>query len=171
MLSQLGGIREMEGFEVQSALTERRRRLKHDVAIRLGQHFGVAPLLIGLTVVSFGTSLPEMLVTMISGLRHIPDLAIGNQNEPNRLYTNLLRQLDAPLPLCVGDIYRLDVYARYGAQGSGDSGRRYELGPVTLAVAERKSVAFEAGIPGQRQGRCGIQSAGEKNDRPGSIHT
>ena len=49
-----------------------------DGAACIAAHFGVAPLLIGLTVVSFGTSLPEMLVTMVSGLRQIPDLAIGN---------------------------------------------------------------------------------------------
>ncbi|MEX2257355.1 MAG: hypothetical protein WD672_01480, partial [Woeseia sp.] len=45
-----------------------------DVAVR----FGVTPLAIGLTIVSFGTSMPELLVTMISGLRGNPDLAIGN---------------------------------------------------------------------------------------------
>ena len=49
-----------------------------DGAACIAARLGVAPLLIGLTVVSFGTSLPEMLVTMISGLRNNPDLAIGN---------------------------------------------------------------------------------------------
>ena len=39
---------------------------------------GISPLVIGLTIVSFGTSLPEMLVTMVSGLRHNADLAIAN---------------------------------------------------------------------------------------------
>lgn len=40
--------------------------------------FGVSSLAIGLTIVSFGTSMPELLVTMISGLRDNADLAIGN---------------------------------------------------------------------------------------------
>jgi cation:H+ antiporter len=44
------------------------------VAARLG----ISSLVIGLTIVSFGTSLPEMLVTMVSGLRHNADLAIAN---------------------------------------------------------------------------------------------
>ena len=44
------------------------------VAVRLG----IPPLVIGLTIVSFGTSMPEMLVTLVSGLRHNADLAIAN---------------------------------------------------------------------------------------------
>jgi len=43
------------------------------------------------------------------------DLVFGSSNSPNRLYLNLLRQLDAPLPLRVGNTYQLDVYARYGS--------------------------------------------------------
>lgn len=44
----------------------------------LARRFGVSPLVIGLTIVSFGTSMPEMVVTLISGLANKPDLAIGN---------------------------------------------------------------------------------------------
>lgn len=44
------------------------------VAVRLG----VSSLVIGLTIVSFGTSMPEMLVTMVSGLRNNADLAIAS---------------------------------------------------------------------------------------------
>ncbi|MEM7252762.1 MAG: calcium/sodium antiporter [Pseudomonadota bacterium] len=38
----------------------------------------VSPLVIGLTIVSFGTSLPEMLVTLFAGLNDSADLAIAN---------------------------------------------------------------------------------------------
>ncbi len=44
------------------------------VAARLG----ISSLIIGLTIVSFGTSLPELLVTLVSGLRNNADLAIAN---------------------------------------------------------------------------------------------
>ena len=44
----------------------------------MATRLGVPPLVVGLTIVSFGTSMPEMLVTLTSGLRHNADLAIAN---------------------------------------------------------------------------------------------
>lgn len=40
--------------------------------------YGVSPLMIGLTVVSFGTSMPEMLVSVTAGIQGSADLAIAN---------------------------------------------------------------------------------------------
>ena len=42
------------------------------------RNMGVAPLLIGLTIVAFATSAPEILVSMVAALRGEPDLAFGN---------------------------------------------------------------------------------------------
>lgn len=42
------------------------------------RNLGVAPLLIGLTVVAFATSAPEILVSIVAALRGEPGLAIGN---------------------------------------------------------------------------------------------
>jgi cation:H+ antiporter len=42
------------------------------------RRLGVAPLLIGLTIVAFATSAPEILVSVVAALRGEPDLAIGN---------------------------------------------------------------------------------------------
>jgi len=47
-------------------------------ASRLAAAFGIAPLIIGLTVVAFGTSAPEMAVSALSGLRGQADVALGN---------------------------------------------------------------------------------------------
>lgn len=47
-------------------------------ASSMAARLGISSLVIGLTIVSFGTSLPEMLVTMVSGLRQNADLAIAN---------------------------------------------------------------------------------------------
>lgn len=42
------------------------------------RNMGIAPLLIGLTVVAFATSSPEILVSVVASLRGEPTLAIGN---------------------------------------------------------------------------------------------
>ena len=42
------------------------------------RNLGVSPLIIGLTVVGFGTSAPEMVISGIASLRGNPGLAIGN---------------------------------------------------------------------------------------------
>ncbi|MDH3531747.1 MAG: calcium/sodium antiporter [Gammaproteobacteria bacterium] len=47
-------------------------------AAATARNLGVAPLLIGLTVVAFATSAPEILVSIVAGLRGEPGLAIGN---------------------------------------------------------------------------------------------
>ena len=47
-------------------------------ASAIATRFGISSLVVGLTVVAFGTSLPEMMVTMVSGLRNNADLAIAN---------------------------------------------------------------------------------------------
>jgi cation:H+ antiporter len=45
---------------------------------RLATSLGISPIVVGLTVVSFGTSAPELVVALIAALNDNPDLAIGN---------------------------------------------------------------------------------------------
>lgn len=47
-------------------------------ASKLAGSLGVSPLVIGLTVVAFGTSTPEMAVSVHASLTGNPDIAIGN---------------------------------------------------------------------------------------------
>lgn len=47
-------------------------------AAALARNLGVSPLLIGLTIVSFGTSAPEILVSAMAAFGGTPSLAIGN---------------------------------------------------------------------------------------------
>lgn len=47
-------------------------------AARLGKNFGMSSLLIGLTVVTFGTSMPVLFVSLTASLQNHPDLMIGN---------------------------------------------------------------------------------------------
>lgn len=47
-------------------------------SISFAKSLKVSPLIIGLTIVSFGTSAPELLVSLQAALNGNPDLAIGN---------------------------------------------------------------------------------------------
>ncbi len=47
-------------------------------AAGLARNFGVSPLLIGLTIVGFGTSAPEILVSVMATINGNPGLSIGN---------------------------------------------------------------------------------------------
>ena len=41
-------------------------------------HFGVSPMVIGLTIVGFGTSSPELVVNIVGAIQGAPELAFGN---------------------------------------------------------------------------------------------
>jgi cation:H+ antiporter len=44
----------------------------------IARRFGITPLVIGLTVVAFGTSAPELVVSLAATFRGSPDIAVGN---------------------------------------------------------------------------------------------
>ena len=58
-------------------------------------HLGVPPLLIGLTVIGIGTSLPEMLVSAIAALEGTPAIALGNAVGSNIANVGLILGLTA----------------------------------------------------------------------------
>lgn len=62
-------------------------------AAALAKHFGLPTLLIGVIVIGFGTSLPEMLVSSTAALQGTPGIALGNAYGSN--ITNLLLILGA----------------------------------------------------------------------------
>jgi cation:H+ antiporter len=47
-------------------------------AVSIAKEVGLTPAVIGLTVVALGTSLPELVVSVIASLRGQPDIAVGN---------------------------------------------------------------------------------------------
>lgn len=49
-----------------------------DGAASVARHFRISPIVIGLTIVAFGTSAPELAVSVSSALKGSADIAIGN---------------------------------------------------------------------------------------------
>ena len=47
-------------------------------SVGLARKLGVSPLLIGLLVVGFGTSTPELMVSLDAALQERTDIAVGN---------------------------------------------------------------------------------------------
>ena len=69
-------------------------------AVVLAARLRISPLLIGLTVVGFGTSMPELLVSLNAALAGLPDIATGNvvgSNTANILLILGLALVVAPL--------------------------------------------------------------------------
>lgn len=58
-----------------------------DSSSALAKKLGISPMIIGLTIVAFGTSCPELLVSTISGLQGESGVAIGNVVGSN--FTNI----------------------------------------------------------------------------------
>jgi cation:H+ antiporter len=80
-------------------------------ATRLAAAWGISPLVVGLTVVAFGTSAPELAVSVKSALSGQASIAVGNvvgSNIFNVLFILGLSALIVPL-VVVQQLVRLDV--------------------------------------------------------------
>lgn len=86
-------------------------------ASRLAVSWGISPLVVGLTVVAFGTSAPEMAVSVEAALAGSAELAIGNivgSNIANVLLILGIAALVAPL-LVAEQIIRQEIPIMIGA--------------------------------------------------------
>ena len=86
-------------------------------AITLSLHFGLSPLIVGLTVVALGTSVPEALVSVQAAIGHQGGIAIGNVVGSNILNIAMILGLSALInPLKVNShIVKADVPILVGA--------------------------------------------------------
>ena len=105
-------------------------------ASRMAMSLGISPLVIGLTVVAFGTSAPEVAVSVGAALEGNPDLAVGNvvgSNIANVLLILGMSALIAPLavseqiirqevPIMIGISALLVAFAANGALGQAEAG-------------------------------------------------
>jgi cation:H+ antiporter len=78
---------------------------------RIASVVGISPLVVGLTVVSFGTSAPELAVSIQSTLNGVPDIAIGNVVGSNIFNVLFILGLSAVItPLVVNQqLLKIDV--------------------------------------------------------------
>ena len=88
-----------------------------DNALHLAQHLHISKFVIGIVVLGFGTSAPELLVSALSALQGSPGLAIGNALGSNT--TNILLILGVTLcllPLYINKrVLRRDFFLLIGA--------------------------------------------------------
>ncbi len=117
-------------------------------ASRLAAAVGISPLIIGLTVVSFGTSSPELAVSTQSALAGQADIALGNvvgSNIFNVLFILGISALIVPLTVAQ-QLVRLDVPLMIGVSVVmlllGLDGRIDRLDGVILFVGIIAYIAF-----------------------------
>jgi cation:H+ antiporter len=78
-------------------------------SVALAQRLGISPLIVGLTIVGFGTSLPEMVVSVNAALVGSPGLAVGNvvgSNIANILLILGVAAIIAPIAVSPGAVKR-----------------------------------------------------------------
>jgi len=104
-----------------------------DSSVKLAQFFGISDLVIGLTIVAIGTSLPELAASVTGALKHHTDLAIGNVVGSNIFNTlgvigvpGLIHTYSIPnevltrdLPIMVGLTLLLLALAYFTHKGNG----------------------------------------------------
>jgi len=86
-------------------------------AVACSLRFGLSPVIVSATVVAFGTSAPELLISVNAALDDAPGIALGNvvgSNIANVLLILGLPALIAPIAGCGRDAHR-NVYFMIGA--------------------------------------------------------
>lgn len=86
-------------------------RMLVDGAVSVATFFGVSELIIGLTIVAIGTSLPELAASVASALKGHHDIAIGNVIGSNIF--NLLTVMPVPGLLAVTQVESMALYRDY----------------------------------------------------------
>jgi len=81
--------------------------------VGLARRLGVSPLLIGVTVVAWGTSTPELVVSLEAALKGLPGIAVGNvvgSNIANMLLILAVAALIAPVSVPAEAIRRDSLF-------------------------------------------------------------
>ena len=104
-------------------------------AVRLARTWNLSPLVIGLTVVAFGTSSPELAATLNAATRGAPEIALGNVIGSNIANLGLILGITAL-------VYPIRAQARF---------IRREV-PIMIGVSALLPVLLLNGVVGRLQG-------------------
>lgn len=115
-----------------------------DSAVFIAHRFGISPMLVGFTIVAMGTSLPEMVVSLIANLQGSGGIAIGNVLGSNianillvigatALFVPLVTQKEAVLKDLIMMLIATGIFTILLLQG--DVGRAAGIGMVVLLLA------------------------------------
>ncbi len=80
-----------------------------DGSVALARRFAISDMVIGLTVVAFGTSLPEFIVSLMASLRGAADMGVGNIVGSNLFNTLMIvgfTAIVAPIKVLKSTIYK-----------------------------------------------------------------
>ncbi|HOO83151.1 MAG TPA: sodium:calcium antiporter, partial [Prolixibacteraceae bacterium] len=78
-------------------------------SVAIANHFKISALVIGLTVVAFGTSAPELIVSLEAAITGHPEIALGNvigSNIANIALVLALTVIILPMPVAAQTIRR-----------------------------------------------------------------
>lgn len=93
-------------------------RLVVDSAVKIAQIFNVSESLIGLTIVALGTSLPELVTSIVAVLKKNTDIAVGNvvgSNIYNIFFILGISAIIKPLPFALNNNF--DIFVAILASG------------------------------------------------------
>lgn len=87
-----------------------------DSATTLARHWGVPESVIAITLMAFGTSVPELATSIVAAIKHKGDMALGNIIGSNICNICLILGLSATVtPLRTGGIIPFDLFAALAA--------------------------------------------------------
>ncbi|MGH1374861.1 MAG: calcium/sodium antiporter [Alphaproteobacteria bacterium] len=133
-----------------------------DAAVFIARRYGISPMVVGFTIIAFGTSLPELIVSVYANLQGSPGIALGNVLGSNianvfmvlgfsallvTLRTNVTKLLVRDLGFMIVATVFLAGLLHYGeiSQGIGFLMIAILLSYVFLQYKTTKADEFEAG--------------------------
>lgn len=126
-------------------------------AINIAEMMGISDLVIGLTIVAIGTSLPELAASIASALKNESDLAVGNVIGsnlfntlgvlalPGLIHPSMLEAetLSRDLPVMVGATVLLFIFG-YGFRGGHGRINRFEGGFLLACFVAYEFMIFSS---------------------------